>query len=343
MPDNGTSHYFHAEAHALSGKLELPFKEEIKKQAFVKLAGELASLSEQEKAQRSYFSQHAKNFRLEGIISYATAHTQVSGHESKKHPGASVTLATSVVENLNVLNVVTADRVVAQISTTHLPDEHAPLVTFLGTHFENLRIFRHKVFPKLNLRLCGDPVAAEHRFVQSAGFLKAVRDQHTGLADSVKGLKTAVENDEKKEQKLRDRKLNGLRDLPGLVERDYNAALLDADKINERIAAAEEKVQQEGLEAGHRLWPGVKCSLVDKVEIEVPTKEQVSDPIKSYGHVIHVPDFGKIFLADLIVNHNSFDLTMIRLELGCVADGKISITNCNVNGKGSGGGGGGTK
>jgi len=337
MPDN-LSHYFHAEAHALTGKLELPFKEEIKKQAFVKLEGHLADLPDPEKAQRSYFSQHAKNFRLEGIVSYATAHTQVSGHESKKHPGASVTLATSVVEGLNVLNVVTADRVVAQISTTHLPDEHAPLVTFLGTHFENLRIFRHKVFPKLNLRLCGDPVAAEHRFVQSAGFLKAVRDQHTALADSVKGLKTAVENDEKKEQKLRDRKLNGLRDLPGLVERDYNAALLEVDKIQERIAAAEEKVRAEGIEAGHRLWPGIKCSLVDKVEIEAPSREQISEPIRPYGHVIHVPDFGAIFLADLIVNHNSFDLTMIRLELGCLADGKVSITNCNVNGGGGKGG-----
>jgi len=328
MALNSPSHYFHAEAHALSGKLDRPFEEEIKKQAFVKLATELAGLSEQEKAQRSYFSQHAKNFRLEGIISYVTAHTQVSGHESKKHPGASVTLATSVVEGLNVLNVVTADRVVAQISTTHFPDEHAPLVTFLGTHFENLRIFRHKVFPKLNLRLCGDPVAAEHRFVQSAGFLKSVRDQHNALADSVKGLRAAVQKDEKR----RNRELNGLRDLPGLVEQEYNAALLQDDRIQERIIAAEKKVEEEGLEAGHRLWPGIKCSLVDKVEIELPSKEQISEPIRPYGHVIHVPDFGKILLADLTVNHNSFDLTMIRLELGCLADGKVSVTNCSVNG-----------
>ena len=54
MANNGTSHYFHAEAHALSGKLKLPFKEEIKKQAFVKLEGALAELPDEERARRSY-------------------------------------------------------------------------------------------------------------------------------------------------------------------------------------------------------------------------------------------------------------------------------------------------
>ena len=156
MANNRTSHFFHAEAHALAGNLSLPFEQNIKKQAFVKLEGKLADLSDEERAQRNYFSQHGKNFRLEGIISYASAHTQVSGHRSNKHEGASVTLATSVVEDLNVLNVVTADRVVAQISTTHFPDEYSPEVTFLGTHFENLRIARHKAEPYLNLGLVGE-------------------------------------------------------------------------------------------------------------------------------------------------------------------------------------------
>ena len=123
------SHFFHAEAHALTGRLNLPFEQEIKKQAFVKLEGEAQQLLSEgdatkrikdEKEPENYFSQHAKNFRLEGLISYSAAHTQVSGHRSKKHEDAFVTLATAVVEDLNVLNVVTADRVVAQTSTEHL-------------------------------------------------------------------------------------------------------------------------------------------------------------------------------------------------------------------------------
>ncbi|MGZ6383722.1 MAG: hypothetical protein ACXWSZ_22765, partial [Bdellovibrionota bacterium] len=155
MADDKT-HYFHAEARALQGKLSLPFEQEIKQQAFVKLEGKLAELTEEKRRQHNYFSQHAKNFRLEGIVSYSAAHTQVSGHESKKHPGASVTVATSVVEDFNVLNVVTADRMVAQISTTHFSDVQAPAVTFLGTHFENLRIARHRAEPFLNLGVCGE-------------------------------------------------------------------------------------------------------------------------------------------------------------------------------------------
>src|SRR5208337_2337955 len=105
MADDVNSYYFHAEAHALTGHLVLPFKEEIKKQAFVKLEGRLADLSDEERAQHNYFSQNAENFRLEGIISYAAAHTQVSGHASEKHPGASVILNNTATTEIYTLSL----------------------------------------------------------------------------------------------------------------------------------------------------------------------------------------------------------------------------------------------
>jgi hypothetical protein len=86
--------------------------------------------------------------------------------------------------------------------------------------------------------------------------------------------------------------------------------------------------------------------LVENVEIkDISAKAadgksiQIPPPAKSFGHVIHIPDFGNIFLAELTVNHNSYKLTMIRLELGCLAAGSASLATCNVNGKGAGGGG----
>ena len=79
-------HYFHAEARALQGRLNLPFEQEIKQQAFVKLEGKLAELTEEKRRQRNYFSQHAKNFRLEGIVSYSAAHTQVSDIRARSTP-----------------------------------------------------------------------------------------------------------------------------------------------------------------------------------------------------------------------------------------------------------------
>ena len=350
MPDNN-SHYFHAEAHALSGKLMLPFDEQIKEQAFVKLEGESEKLllegdSEEQKkrkAQRNYRSQHAKEYRLEGIISYSAAHTQVSGHRSKKHPDRFVTLATSTVEDLNVLNVVTADRVVAQISTTHLQRQYSPEVTFLGTHFENLRIARHKTKPVLKHDFAGKRPEGEKAVYPVKG---------TGLMASA--------------EKLYDKLRADFKEVKADLEREY-LSRLDAEdswfskqyhkfsdfNYEELQKSAEEGLRQSAKEAAEKNslvangdgngnnWDRVTCSLVDHIEIENITIERsdedpivIPPPARCFGHVIHVPDFGTIFLAELKVKHNSFHLTMIRLELGCVADGSASFATCEVNGKG---------
>jgi len=108
MAENDPFHYFHAEANALTGRLTKPFEAQIKKQAFVKLEGDSRLLLlegeddqtkklREKKAQENYLSQHSKNYRLEGIISYSAAHTQVSGHRRKKKPDRFVTLAISSV------------------------------------------------------------------------------------------------------------------------------------------------------------------------------------------------------------------------------------------------------
>jgi hypothetical protein len=323
MANNLPAHYFHAEAHALTGKLDLPFKEEIKKQAFVKLEGRLAGLSEDEKAQRSYFSQHAKNYRLESIVSYGAAHTQVSGHDSNKHLGASVTLATSVVEDLNVLNVVTADRVVAQISTTHFPNVYSPKVSFLGTHFENLRIARHKAEPFLNLAVAGEKLDGKALWLdKGTSLMKAIEGQYERLKRWLGGLGGADPS------------------ASASLANKYHKGDPNYDQL--RLAAA--AARDEDLKTGKGESKGITCSLVENVEIkDISVKAadgkaiQIPPPARSCGHVIHIPDFGTIFLAELTVNHNSFDLTMIRLELGCIADGSASIASCNVNGGGSGG------
>jgi hypothetical protein len=288
-------HEYHAEAHSLSGEVQLPLTALVKRQAFVRLRDE----------NPDYLSQHAKNFRLEGVFSYAAAHTQVSGNESKKVGGGFVTLATSVVEDLNVLNVVTADRVVAQISTKHPVDGGVPSVTFLGTHFEGLKIARHKWEPSFDLNLCGKPGATPYNDAKG-GFVASVGKQYDILRQRLKDDLKDV-SDERREEE-------GLEDLPRMFEEEYALAKLkNLDKESK-----------------------VKCSLVQKVERTGPKVEDVK-PTRSFGHVIHVPDFGTIFLAELTVDHNSFNLTMIRLDLGCIAHGTAKIVNCEVNGKGGGG------
>ena len=74
----------------------------------------------------------------EGVVSYASAKAEVAGSVSSQ---ARTTLATAVVEKLNLLDVVTADRVVAKISIDVPKDEDAlPKVSFFGTRFESLCI-----------------------------------------------------------------------------------------------------------------------------------------------------------------------------------------------------------
>ena len=69
----------------------------------------------------------------------------MAGNRDVKPGHGFSTITTAVVEDLNVLDVVTADRVVAQISTEHPLVGYVPHITFLGTRFENLRIAGHKV------------------------------------------------------------------------------------------------------------------------------------------------------------------------------------------------------
>jgi hypothetical protein len=52
----------------------------------------------------------------------------------------------------------------------------------------------------------------------------------------------------------------------------------------------------------------------------------------SFGHVVVVPDFGNIFLGELAVDHHAFRLTMVRVEMGCDAEGTVSGGTADSNG-----------
>ncbi len=68
----------------------------------------------------------------------------------------------------------------------------------------------------------------------------------------------------------------------------------------------------------------VLCSLVSEL--------QGAKPGTSFGHVLHVPGFGNIFFGELIVSPNSYRLTMMRIEMGCLAEGNISAASAFSNG-----------
>jgi hypothetical protein len=275
MSDKTTrKHFYHAEAAALAGHLSLPLVQEIKPQTYVKLH-----------EQGGYLSQRADDYRLEGVISFRSAYTQVAGNRDEKPGHGWSTLTTSVVEDLNVLDVVTADRVVAQVSTDHPLVGYVPAVTFLGTRFDNLRIAGHPVKLDLDLNILGSKPENDAPYTSDAGFLQRVTSQYN--------------------------RIRGQQNLP--------------DDVRERYNQDPSSAENQG---------SIECSLVNQA--------QGSFKGQPFGHVIDVPDFGRIYLATLRLEQSDVEkgipkktlikLTMIELKMGCVAAGRASIGSGVTNG-----------
>src|ERR1035438_1157151 len=171
-PGRKPVHNYYAEANVLSADLKQPLEERIRPQASVELPRD-----------GHYQYRQADPFHFEGILSYKGGYTQVAGHPSSKTAGF-VTLTTSVVEDLNVLDVVTADRVVAQISTVHPVHGkgQVPSVTFLGTRFDNLRIDGHRVEVERDLEILGPRHEDDRSYFDDAGVLDRISQQYREIS-----------------------------------------------------------------------------------------------------------------------------------------------------------------
>ena len=280
-------HIYDAAAYVFSAELEEPIHRVIDKQAAVTLP-----------ESGGYEPGQAEPLRLDGIVSYRGGYTQVAGHRGCKHRGVSTTLATSVIEDLNVFNVLTADRVVAQITTEHPDEGRVPSVSFLGTRFENLRIAGHKIKIEPHLDILGPKPDNDESYFNDRGVFSRIAHQYANIRRAV--------------------------GLPKWADDQFNWDSTEAQRQNE-----------------------MNCSLVNDVS---------DSPGRSFGHVIDLPHFGKIFLTELTVKREPvndgsrlktskaeaykyrFVLTMIRVELDCPGCGTVRVNRLETNGKGKGGG-----
>jgi hypothetical protein len=275
-------HYYHADAYVLKADLQQPVTSEIQPQGLVELPEDGA-----------YQYQEVGPFKLKGVLSYSSGYTQVAGHPSSKGKGFT-TLSTSVIENLNVLDVVTADRVVGQISTEHPQGkEQVPSVTFLGTRFVNLRIGGHKVEINQDIHVLGAKPKKDASYFEDSGALARMTRQFEHIRK--------------------------MKNLPEWAEEEF---------VRDKSATKNENKAQ--------------LSLVNSVN---------GAPGANFGHVIDVPHFGKIYLAELAIERQpeprnsdykdqyTFKLRMIRLDMGCIATGNTTVVALDANGKGKGGGG----
>ena len=174
-------HKYHAEASALKGHLILPISQEIEPQVHAKLP---------EKG--GYLTQRAEIFRLESIISFRSAYTHVGGNLSDKTGGGHTTLTTPVVEGLNVMEVVTADRIVGQMITEHPLEGFIPSISFLGTRIENLRIAGQPVELHFDRDIFGPEPIDDLPYTHDPGFVSRVNRQYERILKN-KNLPTSVQ------------------------------------------------------------------------------------------------------------------------------------------------------
>ena len=134
---------YRANAFALAGRLTRPFQTYIAPQAWIELdpAG-------------GYENSRADPFRLEEILSVRAAYTEVGGSFDDLHQ-IHTSYSISVIEGLNIADIVTADRVVARFAA------YSPVVgdnegeysfDITGSYFEGLRIAGHPIDLKLATR-----------------------------------------------------------------------------------------------------------------------------------------------------------------------------------------------
>lgn len=274
------THTYFAEAKALHGELHRPFKQSIMPQALVQLHPE-----------GGYLDQHGESFGAERLLMYDGAYTHVSGSLETKPGGGWCTLSTCAVENLNILDVVTADRIVSQVFTEHPLVGYVPRISFLATRFENLRIAGHTVDLELDLNILGGKPEND-----------AAYSRHPKLLDSLRA---------------HSERIRGYDGLPRAAHERYN-------QVPKKILETTESQETEIIE----------CSLV--------TKAGGNFPGRSYGHVVHVPDFGDIYLATVKVIHEDFhhgvphkttvELKMLEAKMGCAATGTADVGTTITNG-----------
>jgi len=272
MPDKTERyHDYHAEAAIFEGNLKLPFAQNIGSHTYSKL-----------NEQGGYVTQHSQNIRLGGAISFKSAHTHVAGNRSDKHDHGWTTLATAVIEGLNIMEIVTVDRLVAQISTDHPLEGYVPRVTFLGTRFENLRIVGNPITVEIDNNILGEKPEGDAPYTTHPHFIGKATSQY--------------------------QRIQGCKDLPGEIGARYN------------------QVPSTNGES-------IECSLVSKVS--------GSFPGQIYGHVLDIPDFGKVYLGTLNVSHKYEDglpkvttihLRMLELKMGCVISGSGTGGDLITNG-----------
>jgi len=233
---NGSFAY-HAQAIGLSAMLSRPSRENIPG---------LASVSLSQTGGESYCV--VRDYNYKGLITFDEASSYVTGNRLGREYN---TLATVTIRNLNVLNMVQAETVVARVTSLHKRGDDEGEITFAGSMIRNLTIAGHTM-----------DVALDHRTFSEYPTYDSFRER-----------------------------LDKLR------------------SVNAR-AAVRGNVVTASLVSGDLKSP-------------VGTSE---------GYTIHLPEFGTIFVAQVLMKPGARRVSMLRFELGSPIAGSLEVCGGESNG-----------
>jgi hypothetical protein len=118
---------YHANAYALNASFHRPTACDIEAQAATCLP-----------IYGGHAQSFVKDFCVPRLARFQSAHSHVSGSMQDDHTATTQSITTLV--GLNIMDVITADRIVARLTSEHNLDEPEGHILAIGSTFENLRI-----------------------------------------------------------------------------------------------------------------------------------------------------------------------------------------------------------
>ena len=284
-PHHHCQYFYHASAYDVAAEIECPVRQSVAAQAASNLASD---------SRRS--AHRIQNF-TSPFICFDAAYTEMGGSYDECH-NVHTTYAYSVVEGLNIADMVTADRVVSRMAI-YSPgsgnQEGECSYDITGSYFENLKIAGYPV----TVRLATDQL---HAYDTYSKF------EHAYHSDEGKKLLLWGDQNEK-----------GLEELQKLGE-DYPSL----SSVGEMIKEWKDKKK----DCPKDLY---LCSAAGYLNLN----EQIKEPgIRTYGGIIAIPKFGIIRLAEVMVHKDYRRLSMFRVEMcspGCETESGTTYCGNTVN------------
>jgi hypothetical protein len=291
------SFVYHANALAFGGVMNKPCCEVIQSQASVVLS-----------PSGGEGSQTVRNFNYKGIITFDEASAYVGGSQKGRFRNS---VATVMIRNLNLLNMVHVELLCARVTSEHLAvDEQEqsgcvgePEFTFEGSIIDNLRIAGRKVDVTLDHSVFS-------RYPTHSGFVQAFAGD---AADE-------------------DRMLN----KKGVVATAPGTTL--AARYGKRFCWPADQ-SAKGVVSKNNV---IRGSLVEDMDIP-DTDEDFSDdearrrndkilPVRRNGYIVRIADFGTIAFGEVILKDAQRTVNMLRWTLGSPIVGAGTAATTTTNG-----------